>query len=167
MGRKCWAQAPPAQESIEHFHARPLKFPSKSRWFVLLPLNDFLLLTPLMRRAAMGLSLERACLYLILLYFIFFRATLAVCGSSRLGVKLEPQLLACTPATQDLSHTSQLTGMPYPLPTNGGQGSNPHPHGYQLGSWPTELQWNSLSFIFIQLGFMFSGILGSQKSVIK
>ena len=41
----------------------------------------------------------------------------------RLGVKSELQLPACTTATPDTK------------PTEGGQGSNPQPHGYKLDSF--------------------------------
>ena len=64
----------------------------------------------------------------------------------RLGVESELQLLAYTTgtATRDPSHilrpTLQLTAALDPQPTKRGQGSNPHPHGYELGFNPTESQ---------------------------
>ena len=58
----------------------------------------------------------------------------------RLGVELDPQLPAYTTATAagDLSlvcdpHHSSLKATPGLQPTEQGQGSNPHPHGSQLG----------------------------------
>ena len=58
----------------------------------------------------------------------------------RLGAKLELQLPAYSTATatEDLSHvckpTPQLKAVLDPPPTKRGQGLNPCPHGYQLGS---------------------------------
>ena len=58
--------------------------------------------------------------FLFLFLFCCFRAAPVACGSPRLGVKSEQQLLAYTTATATLD----------PRPIIGGQGSNPHPLGY-------------------------------------
>ena len=70
----------------------------------------------------------------IKLFFFLFRATHTAHGSfqsrglhhshSSAGSKLCVQ------------STPQLTAMPNPLPTEEGQGLNPHPHGYQQDSFP-------------------------------
>ena len=55
----------------------------------------------------------------------------------RLGVKLELQLPAYTTATvtRDPSHVTQFVTTLDPRPTERGQGSNLHPHGYQSDSF--------------------------------
>ena len=71
----------------------------------------------------------------------------------RLGVELKLQLPATTTARSEprLWITSQLTPKPDLQTTEQGQGSNPHPHGYQLGSLPLSHNRNSRSFSFLSM----------------
>ena len=58
----------------------------------------------------------------------------------RLGVKLELQLRSIP----------QLTAMPNPRPTERDQGSDPHPHGYQLDLFPRSRGGNSIASFLCQ-----------------
>ena len=72
----------------------------------------------------------------------------------RLGVKSELQLPAYTTATAKLGSklclgpTPELTATQDPQPTEGGQGSNPHPYGYQSDLFPLRHNGNSQNYCF-------------------
>ena len=76
----------------------------------------------------------------------------------RLGVEWELQLPAYTTATAmgDPSHILELRCSSRQrrilnLPTEGGQGSDLHPHGYESGCQPAELQWELPTGQFLSL----------------
>ena len=48
-----------------------------------------------------------------------------------------------------LRPTPQLRATLEPYPPEGGQGSNPHPHGYQLDSFPLHHDGNASIFLFL------------------
>ena len=90
-------------------------------------------------------------LFRFFVFFCFLGPHLRHIEVPRLGVELEPQLLAYVTATvmPDLSrvcylhHSSQQCQNPQP--SEGGQGSNLHPHGYYLDSFLLCHNRNSLS----------------------
>ena len=92
-------------------------------------------------------------MYLLSFFFFFFGLFLGLHPQhievSRLGVKLELQLQAYSTITAmwDLSHTYDLDHSS-PQHTKLGQGSNPHPRGYQLGSLLLSPDGNSLKCNF-------------------
>ena len=55
-----------------------------------------------------------------------------------------------------LQPSPQLTATPDRQPTEPGQGSNPKPHGSQLGSLTTEPRWELLVFFFFFCFFFFN-----------
>ena len=78
------------------------------------------------------------------IYVCIFRATPAECRSSQArgptgaiatGLHRSHGNVESKP---HLRSTPQLMATPDPSPTEQGQGSNPHPHGYQSGSFTAE-----------------------------
>ena len=71
-----------------------------------------------------------------------FSATPATCGVSLAGARIgaTPAGLchsqSNTGSKQSLRPIAQLMATPDPQPSKRGPGSNPHPHGYQVGSLP-------------------------------
>ena len=55
-----------------------------------------------------------------------------------------------------LQLTPQLTAMPDPRPTEWGQGSNPHPQGYELDSFLLRYNGNSRGEILKGVVFLYS-----------
>ena len=78
-------------------------------------------------------------LYLFCFVFCFLGSHLCHVEIPRLAVESELQPLAYTTAT----------GAQAPQLAEQGQGSNPHPHRYQLDSLPRHHNGNSLSFVFL------------------
>ena len=84
-------------------------------------------------------------------FWVFFSFLFRNMDVPRLGVKLELQLPAYTTATVTRipSHIrNQLTASPDSKSTERGQGSNPHPHGYSLGSLWLSHNGNSCHGLF-------------------
>ena len=94
-------------------------------------------------------------LKLLLLLFAFFRAIPNV-EVPRLGIKIRATGAGLhhshsnsnTGSETHLWPTPQLTAMPGPQPTKWCQGSNPHPYGYQSGSFLLCRNGNSQALLF-------------------
>ena len=86
--------------------------------------------------------------------FDFFRAALVGRGGSqardRIGAAAAGLHHSNMGSEPQLRPTPQLTATRNPQPTEGGQGSNPRPHGYYLDSFPLCHSGNSLQLSFFQ-----------------
>ena len=87
---------------------------------------------------AMGVALKKKKAHNnhYFLFFFFFRAASVVYGSSQARGQIGTAAASLHHSHSNrgselhLQPTSQLMAMPEPRPTERGQGSNPHPHGY-------------------------------------
>ena len=106
------------------------------------------------------------CLFVLLgffvLFFCFLGPHLQHIKVPRLGVELELHVPACTTATTmggskpRLWPTPQLMAVPDCWPTEWGQGSNPHPHGYSRFIYGVPWFIRSPFFIFDFFGWAYS-----------
>ena len=75
-------------------------------------------------------------LFIFLFCFLLFRATPMAYGISQARVQIEAVVTGQHPSHSNvgsephLQPTPQVVASVDPRPTEGGQGSNPHPHGY-------------------------------------
>ena len=92
--------------------------------------------------------------FMLFLSFFFFKGHTTAYGSSQargwmgiVAAGLHHSHSNNTRFKLCLQTTPQLMTMLYPQPTEQGQGSNPHPHGYQLGS--SLLHYHCISKIYV------------------
>ena len=87
--------------------------------------------------------------------FLLFRATLTAHGSSQAKGWIRAAAASLHHSHSNTGYkpclwtTPQFTAMLDPQPIEWGQGSNPHPHGYQSDSFPLRHNRNSLKNIFL------------------
>ena len=106
--------------------------------------------------------------YFILFYFNFllFRATLTACGSFQARGRIRATAASLYHSHSNLGSkphlqpTPQLMATSDPGPTQWGQGSDLHPHGYQLDLVPLGRDRNSL--FYFQMQFPYGEIHKSQ-----
>ena len=104
--------------------------------------------------------------------FAFAKATPAACGGSQARGQIEAVAAGLhhshshAGSQPRLRPPPQLTATPDPLPTEGGQGSNPRPYGSSSDSLPLRRGRNSGSFLIMpSLGVLVSKVtLASRKS---